>query len=284
MAPVVLMVGKVVRIELDAFRIGGSGGVFAPSLFIGAMGAMAFGAIVTGSFRPSGISPAILGGWWAMGAVFGAAAQAPLTAIASVVGDDGQFHVDRASHAGRGIVAASVEKAELREYLHDEAPSAEHRYRETEGHECPADADRVSDVMMQLSETDGDKRFVPREPPLRSTVLSVDTLANVSGLVTEVRRPQTIFSDETLDQALRQLVLYGRVGLPVLSPDGQHLRGWITRHNVLCALSERIDSSANEAEQGRLAAEFSEKDAASRLPCPSHPAGGLRSCRGRNQG
>ena len=43
------------------------------------------------------------------------------------------------------------------------------------------------------------------------------------GGATDLGPPQVLFADETLDQALRQLLLYGRFGLPVLSPDEKHL-------------------------------------------------------------
>jgi CIC family chloride channel protein len=59
---------------------GGSGGVFAPALFIGAMAGGAFGAVANGLFpgwtAPSG-AYALVG----MAAVFGAAAHAPITAV-----------------------------------------------------------------------------------------------------------------------------------------------------------------------------------------------------------
>ena len=268
---VVLMVGKVFATSLT-LSIGGSGGIFAPSLFTGAMGGMAFGVVVKHLFGPVVSSPAIFG-VVAMGAVFGAAAQAPLTAIASVVEMTGNFTLILPVMLAVGIAAALSKKLSygsiyttklLRRGVDIERPKVTNALQML----------RVSDVMMRFSETDGHAGLLPREPPRRPTTLSVDAVANVSGLVTEVRRPQTIFSDETLDQALRQLVLYGRAGLPVLSPDGQHLRGWITRHNVLRALSERIDSSVGEAERGRLAAEFSEEDAASRLHVPRTPLEG----------
>lgn len=80
---VVLMVGKIVATSLT-LSVGGSGGVFAPSLFIGAMGGMAFGTAVLHLFGRSAGEPVIFA-VVAMGAVFGAATQAPLTATASVV-------------------------------------------------------------------------------------------------------------------------------------------------------------------------------------------------------
>jgi Voltage gated chloride channel len=70
--------------------IGGSGGVFAPSLFTGAMAGTAFGVIAGHLLGPAAGPPAIYG-IIAMGAVFAAAAQAPLTSIASVVEMTGNY-------------------------------------------------------------------------------------------------------------------------------------------------------------------------------------------------
>jgi chloride channel protein, CIC family len=79
----ILIVGKVAAASLT-LAIGGSGGVFAPSLYTGAMAGMAFGVIVGHLFGHIESTPAIFA-VLAMGGVFGAAAQAPLTAIASVI-------------------------------------------------------------------------------------------------------------------------------------------------------------------------------------------------------
>ena len=269
---VVLMVGKVLATSLT-LSIGGSGGIFAPSLFTGAMGGMAFGVIVQHLFGPIVSSPAIFG-VVAMGAVFGAAAQAPLTAIASVVEMTGNFTLILPVMLAVGIATALSKRLSYGSIYTAEAPSPWHRHRATEADERPADAHglRRHDGAPRKRRTRG-LRLASRRCP-RPSASSVEALANVAGPVTETREPQAIFSDETLDQALRQLVLYGRAGLPVLSPDGQHLRGWVTRHNVLRVLAERVGSSAREAERGRLAAEFSEKDAASRLHVPRTPLEG----------
>src|SRR5262249_3400701 len=61
--------------------IGGSGGVFAPSLFIGVTSGMAFGGIVHHLFGPGAGDPALYA-VVAMGAVFASAARAPLTSLA----------------------------------------------------------------------------------------------------------------------------------------------------------------------------------------------------------
>jgi CIC family chloride channel protein len=85
----ILMAAKMFTASLT-IGIGGSGGVFAPSLFTGAMAGTAFGAIADHLFGQAAGAPAVYG-VIAMGAVFAAAAQAPLTSIASVVEMTGNY-------------------------------------------------------------------------------------------------------------------------------------------------------------------------------------------------
>ena len=91
------MLGKILASSLT-LSIGGSGGVFAPSLFIGAMAGMAFGTVAHHLFGPA-VGPPALYAVVAMGGVFAAAAQAPLTAIASVVEMTGNFGLTLPDHA-----------------------------------------------------------------------------------------------------------------------------------------------------------------------------------------
>jgi chloride channel protein, CIC family len=86
---VILLVGKILAVSLTLW-IGGSGGVFAPSLFTGAAAGPAFGIIVHHIFGAA-VGPPALYGAVAMGGVFAAAAQAPLTSIASVAEMTGNF-------------------------------------------------------------------------------------------------------------------------------------------------------------------------------------------------
>jgi CIC family chloride channel protein len=86
---IVLLLAKMVATSLT-LSIGGSGGIFAPSLFIGAMTGTVFGVVAEHLFGHSVSSPAIFA-VVAMGAVFGAATQAPLTAIASALEMTGNF-------------------------------------------------------------------------------------------------------------------------------------------------------------------------------------------------
>ena len=86
---IVLAAGKIIACSLT-IGIGGSGGVFAPSLFIGATSGMAFGEVAGHLLGPAAGQPALYA-VVAMGAVFASAARAPLTSVASVVEMTGDF-------------------------------------------------------------------------------------------------------------------------------------------------------------------------------------------------
>jgi CIC family chloride channel protein len=98
------LVGKIVATSLT-LSIGGSGGVFAPSLFIGAMAGMAFGTAAHHIFGP-GVGPPAMYAVVAMGGVFAGAAQAPLTAIASVLEMTGNFTLALPVMLTCGVAAA----------------------------------------------------------------------------------------------------------------------------------------------------------------------------------
>ena len=86
---ILLAFAKIAACSLT-IGIGGSGGVFAPSLFIGVTSGMAYGDIVHHLFGAGAGQPALYA-VVAMGAVFASAARAPLTSLASVVEMTGDF-------------------------------------------------------------------------------------------------------------------------------------------------------------------------------------------------
>ena len=88
---VLLLVGKYVA-TLLTIGGGGSGGVFAPSLYLGAALGGAFGSIVHHGL-PGFTSPAPLYAVAGMGAVFAAAAQAPLTAVTIILEMTADYHL-----------------------------------------------------------------------------------------------------------------------------------------------------------------------------------------------
>ena len=86
-----LLVGKLVACSLT-IGIGGSGGVFAPSLFCGAMAGAAFGEVVHAVAPADGGSVgayALIG----MGAVFAGAARAPITAVVILFELTGEYSI-----------------------------------------------------------------------------------------------------------------------------------------------------------------------------------------------
>ena len=248
--------------------------MFAPSLFIGAMAGMAFGVVVQHLFGPVGGDPAIFA-VVAMAGVFGAAAQAPLTAIASVVEMTGNFTLILPVMLATGIAAALSKRLSygsiyttklLRRGIDIERPK-------------PANVLQlltVADVMQPVSQMDGLADLGKRDGHTKPSPVGNETWAELVGPVTDIREPQALLDNETLDQALRQLALYGRLGLPVLSEDRHHLRGWVTRYDVVRVMAERFSASAKEAEQGALASEFAVNNAKDRVQVPNNPLEGYK--------
>jgi CIC family chloride channel protein len=265
---VILLVGKILTASLTLW-IGGSGGVFAPSLFIGAAAGMAFGLIANSLVGPA-IGPPALYGVVAMGGVFAAAAQAPLTSIASVAEMTGNFTLTLpimlacgiAAQLARRITHGSIYTTKLlRRGIDIERPKALGALQ----------ALRVEEVMQPLGKLDG--ALAEAGPAVEDAAVERSQWERLVGPVTLTRRPQALFAEEDLEQARRQLVLYGRDGLPVVSRDGQ-LRGWLTRADLLRALATELSSSEQEIEEGAVAAEFAVADPSAAIHRPSTPLQG----------
>lgn len=268
----ILLAGKIFTASLTLW-IGGSGGVFAPSLFIGAATGMAFGIIVHHLFGGV-IGPAALYGVVAMGAVFAAAAQAPLTAIASVAEMTGNFTLTLPIMLACGIAAQLAKRIThgsiyttklLRRGIDIERPKALGALQ----------AVTVGEVMQPLGSLNGDSQLLDVDSAEQRPSVEATEWERLVGPVTLTRQPQVLFAEEDLEQARRQLILYGRDGLPVLSRDGQ-LLGWLTRADVLRALSTELRSSEGQIEEGALAAEFAVKDPPAAVHTPSTPLRGYR--------
>jgi chloride channel protein, CIC family len=101
----VLCAGKILACS-TTLGMGGSGGVFAPSLFVGVTSGMAFGEIAAHAFGSAAGSPALYA-VVAMGAVFASAARAPLTSVASVVEMTGDFTLTLPVMLAVGIATAT---------------------------------------------------------------------------------------------------------------------------------------------------------------------------------
>jgi CIC family chloride channel protein len=251
------LVGKIVAASLT-LSIGGSGGVFAPSLFIGTMAGMAFGVGVHDVFGPA-VGPPALYAVVAMGGVFAGAAQAPLTAIASVVEMTGNFTLTLPVMLASGIAAALSKQLSygsvyttklLRRGIDIERPRAANILETLS----------VAHVMQPVQTGNGLPRLAAGGHDAGGTSTSRMSLERLGAVARTTTDPQEIFADETLEQALRQLTLYGRSGLPVLADDREHLRGWITRGDVLRALVRSIEEARQASEAGAVAADFGAED------------------------
>ena len=263
---VILLAGKIFAASLTLW-IGGSGGVFAPSLFIGAATGTAFGVIAHNLFGPT-VGPPVLYGVVAMGGVFAAAAQAPLTSIASVAEMTGNFTLTLPIMLACGIAAQLAKRIThgsiyttklLRRGIDIERPKAL----------AALQALTVQEVMQPIIALDG-RQLSRSESAADPSVVKEPEWERLVGPVTLTRRPQALFAEEDLEQARRQLVLYGRDGLPVVSRDGE-LRGWLTRADVLKALTTTLSSSEEEIEEGAAAADFAVDDPAAEAHKPSTP-------------
>ena len=232
---IVLAAGKIIACSMT-LGIGGSGGVFAPSLFIGVTSGMAFGEIADHLLGPGAGQPALYA-VVAMGAVFTSAARAPLTSLASVVELTGDFTltlpvmlaVAIASAVSRMLSYGTIYTTKLLRRGIDVDRAAPWR----------AFGDmKVREAMQPL----GTPLPVPDAQPGEGGGPGPGP-APLPGPVTRPRDPQILFSNESVAQALRQLEVYGHDGLLVLSPDGQQILGWVTDTGVLRAIAHQIDAS-----------------------------------------
>ncbi len=236
---VALALAKMLACSLT-IGIGGSGGIFAPSLFIGATSGMAFGVVATHLFGSSAGPPALYA-VVAMGAVFTAAARAPLTSLASVVEMTGDFTLTLPI-----MLAVAIASALSRAVSYGTIYTTKLLRRGT-------DIDRAGPwrAFQNLTVANAMLAFpnpLPTSPeaavPEDQSVPSWPTLL---GPISDTREVQTVFANESLAQGLRQLVHYGRDGLPVLSTDTQSIEGWVTNQSVLEGLAHQVNVAETES-------------------------------------
>jgi CIC family chloride channel protein len=235
----VLAVGKILACS-TTLGMGGSGGVFAPSLFIGVTSGMAFGVIVSHLFGPAAGSPALYA-VVAMGAVFTSAARAPLTSVASVVEMTGDYTltlpvmlaVAIATATSRALSYGTIYTTKLLRRGQDIDRAAPWR---AFGDLKAADAMRR--FRIPLTVPDGHSRG---SDGTRGT--GADLAPQLPGPVVHQSDPQIVYASESLAQTLRQLSAYGRDGLPVLSGDGREVQGWITNASVLQTVAAELGGS-----------------------------------------
>ena len=257
----VLLLGKIAATSLT-IGIGGSGGVFAPSLFMGAMLGSAFGQLahhVVGSAAGGIGSYALIG----MGAVFAGAARAPITAVVIMFELTGEYSIIVSLMAA--IVLATLTSKLL---TGDTVYTLKLRRRgidlSTPAPASPFTGITVGAVMepvpaplpasTSLSQA-ADSLAVSRHGALPVTdtdgsFLGVASARAVAEVLAEGGRggepirevvtvPRPVHVDSELATALEALVAADPSGLPVLNEDGSGLSGWITHQAVLAAAHNR---------------------------------------------
>jgi chloride channel protein, CIC family len=258
---IVLAFGKILATSLT-MGVGGSGGIFAPSLFIGVTTGYAYGDIVDHLFGASAGQPALYA-VIAMGAVFTAAARAPLTSLASVVEMTGDFSLTLPV-----MLAVAIATTVSRSLSYGTIYTTKLLRRGT-------DIDRAAPwrAIADLKVTDVMRPFQPALPVPGGAAgdLGRKALAGPEACRHDVR---ALFASESLGQALRLLAVCGRDGLPVVSPDSRELEGWVTSEGVLRAIAHRVAGTAAETADAQAAADGEPDDARAVLEQPPAPLPG----------
>jgi CIC family chloride channel protein len=242
----VLAAGKILACSLT-LGIGGSGGVFAPSLFVGVTSGMAFGEIADHLFGPGAGQPALYA-VVAMGAVFTSAARAPLTSVASVVEMTGDYAltlpvmlaVAIATATSRALSYGTIYTTKLLRRGYDVDRAAPWR-----AFSDLTAADAMRPFPAPLTVTGGRGGHASRT---RSDDGTAAPQMPLPGTITYRSDPHAVYGGESLTQTLRQLAAFGRDGLPVLSADGGQAAGWITNDSVLRAIARQIGTAPPQAD------------------------------------
>ncbi len=293
-----LLAAKVLATSLTMW-IGGSGGVFAPSLFMGAMLGTAYGRVAH-HLLPHLAAASGAYGLVGMGAVFAASARAPITAVIIVFELTGDYNVILplmfaivvATALGNRLTRDTIYTLKLRRRGIDiEAPRARRLMARTSVREAMGSPPRPLQVEQPAWE------IIARFASERSDSLPVTDVSGVLlGVVAAVdleqavtrdssqlplvadlmREAPTVRPDNSLEDGVAVLAAGDDEGIPVIDAGGR-LVGWLTHRRVLRAYRRQavLDAAASGSSTSARAA-------------PSHPRsawGGSRSQRaGGNRG
>ena len=254
-----LLAAKILATSLTMW-IGGSGGVFAPSLFMGAMLGSAYGAVAH-SLLPGIAVAAGAYGLVGMGAVFAAAARAPITAVLIIFELTGDYQIILPL-----MVAVVVATALSSEVTRDTIYTLKLRRRgidiDRPGREGLLEQIPVSDAMgdprpafapdstpayllerfaeleyatLPLATADGGLAGIVRAADLEAAISEDGEPLVADGLL---RNAASVRADEPLASAVRVLAAE-EDGVPVLASQSDRLVGWLTHRDLLRAYAER---------------------------------------------
>ncbi|MCP2254767.1 chloride channel protein, CIC family [Prauserella aidingensis] len=249
-----LLVGKMVATSVT-IGIGGSGGVFAPSLFIGAMGGTAFGLLVHALLPHMTASPGVYG-LIGMGAAFAGAARAPITGVITLFEITGEYSIILpmmlavvvATLTSRVLSRDTIYTAKLRRRGID--LDARHRRgtlpdrtvgsvmeqmpgslpATTSLREASEQLARSGRGILPVVDDTGTYLGCVTAKAVAEVLGDPDAADTVAGLA-EV--PAAVTTTTSLVDALDPLVDAEGTGLPVVDESGRELVGWLTHQTLL---------------------------------------------------
>jgi len=272
-----LLVGKLVAVSLT-IAIGGSGGVFAPSLFIGAMLGSAYGAGLHDLF-PGVSGPAGAYGLIGMGAVFAAASRAPITAVLIIFELTGDYTIVLPLMVAI-VLSTIVSRALSKDSIYTLKLSRrgiDLTHRPPGALEGITVADAMEPVPEPVPEDTTLSELVDRFARDALDVLPVvDHAGAYRGVVTTneveeaaesdlgdliagelARTIPTLRTDQPLQDALSTLLASDQHGVPVVAAEDGRVVGWLTHRDVLKVYSERASAPpTHAADAQRLASEL----------------------------
>jgi chloride channel protein, CIC family len=269
-----LLAGKVIATSLT-IAIGGSGGVFAPSLFMGAMLGSGFGQAFQ-SLLPGWVSAPGAYGLVGMGAVFAAAARAPITAVLIIfelTGDYGiilplMLAVVVAAGLSSVITGDTIYTLKLRRRGIDlDAKHATGPMQTITVGQATRMVPESIPASLPLAEligrlASGPEQALPvidEEGALFGVVsaenleraLSSTSSASTAGDL--ARRVPALRVTDSLDRAARLLGQSDEPGLPVLGAEDNEVVGWVSHRDILrtyLRYGSRPDGSRRRAAAG----------------------------------
>jgi len=269
----VLMVGKMVATSLT-IGIGGSGGVFAPSLFIGAMLGAACGQGLH-HLIPATAGPPGAYGLIGMGAVFAGAARAPITAVVIMFELTEEYSIILPLMAAI-VLATGISRLLSGDTIYtlklrrrgidlDARPTANALVTTRVGQVCEPLGATASvdlgllDAVALLAESDVGYLAVLDSEGTYVGVVTARALAaaladgehDTAHLNTVTEAVTSVRSDDTLEHALDVLENTSAPALPVLDADAGQLSGWLTLRDVLTAMRPAPTATSTTAQTGK---------------------------------
>lgn len=268
LALVGLLAAKILATSLTMW-IGGSGGVFAPSLFMGAMLGSAYGQVAHRLLPHLAAAPGAYG-LVGMGAVFAAAARAPITAVIIIFELTGDyriilplmFAIVLVTALANALTRDTIYTLKLRRRGIDiDQPTQPSRMAQipvAEAMSAPPQPLKPSEslqVVITRLAADGAQALPVID--VHGHLLGVVAASDAEQALDEdqdwrytagtlARDTPELRADETLEDAVHALAVSDEQGLPVIAANGEQVVGWLTHQQLLRAYRARLNGQSTK--------------------------------------